>query len=224
MLRQIIRGYCYVIIVFFALSTFKQCVSDAHAADPGPVWYSAFGKHCGRTPLVKCDLGVAQADCDRVQEAVALINNDTGTQLLQFGGLIDLASPNAIQEVQDQDVIFVTQAGKRQQAAQCATKMGCVHAMTVWNREDNSPCFHGVHITIVAQPPELSDGVRFHVIVHEFLHALGLNHNPFPVHDSFINQYAPRLVNTRAQHLNDLDKIRLCLLYDCSPRYFFEGR
>ena len=224
MIRTVIRGYCYCIIFFFAIASLKQCVSEAHADESGPEWYSAFGKHCVHIPIVKCDVTLEADDCDRVQETIALINNDVGTQLLQFGGMIDMTKPGALQHVEANDVIFVTQATVAQQAEQCASPPGCVHAMTQWNRKAPSACLEGAHIRLDAQPGELSDGVRFHVTVHEMLHALGLNHNPFPIHNSMINQYAPRALKARQRHLHELDKTRLCMVYDCIPNYYFDGR
>ena len=224
MIREIVRGYCYIVVFLFAVASVGTCVSDAHADEPGRAWYSAFGKHCNHVPTVRCDVTVTKADCDRVQEAVALISNDTSTDIIKFGGTFDISAPGTVQQVKEHDEIFVVQGTKKEQAEQCASKMGCVHAMTQWNRKEGATCFEGVRITLVAQPGELTDGVQFHVIVHEFLHALGLNHNPFPMHESFINQYAPRVQKFRQRHLHDLDKMRVCMIYDCTPSYFFEGR
>ena len=227
MIRTILRGYCYMIVVFFLISSLDKCASDAHAAKPPvtpPEWRSVIGKHCAGSAPVRCDVTLSNEDCARVAEAVALINNSTSATLLSFEGRVDMNTPDALDKAVAADLIFVTQATKRQEKEQCASRDGCVLAMTSWGKKSPAGCFAGVHVQLTSQANALTDGQRYVTVVHELLHALGLSHNPFPIAGSMINTYAPQHVPVRPHALGEFETLRLCILYDCRPIYFGDLR
>lgn len=182
---------------------------------PSQLVTGALGRQCKGPRIVRCDVG--NEDCQHVERVVARINADMGRPMFDFQGYTscytikgDNHAACLLQEF-NAGVLIVT-APPRFTRADPFNERPQTVAHTLSMTDAATGCFEAQLVVLDMDPRDMSPEYRFTMILHEFLHVLGVPHAIHPRSETVMFPASPDK-NERPYHIPAADLAMLRAIY-----------